>query len=421
VSSQGPEDEGASPGRFLGAGGTFRLDPPRLRTTADPNEERHATWFELFFDLVFAAAIGQLGNGLARHPSALMFVRFTALFVVISWIWVLYTLYTNRFDTDDLIFRLAKSGAMLAIAAVAIDLHRVVAGHGGIIVFTVGCVVLRVLLVALYGRARHHVRGEGRRAATIYMAGYSSTTLLWIVSILLPGPARYALWAVAMVIDLSFPVQAWRALGAHAVVTSHLTERFGTFFIVVLGEAVASAVSGASGVHLGPAAWVVATAGFLVALCLWWIYFDLADTSVVGRGALGLVYMYSHFTLLAGVVAFGAGARLAIVDAARPGLGAGTRWAMAGGVAAFALSLAVIHLGAEWTTLRDRTFLSRIALAGVCVVLAAAGGGIAPAVLVVVLAAAVLGQLLLEAATPREGAATVLQPQQPVTTALESR
>jgi hypothetical protein len=48
-------------GRNLGAGGTFRLEPPRLRTTADPDERRHATWFELFFDLVFVAAVSQLG------------------------------------------------------------------------------------------------------------------------------------------------------------------------------------------------------------------------------------------------------------------------------------------------------------------------------------------------------------------------
>ena len=36
------------------------IDPPRLRTSAEQEEEereRHATWFELFFDLVFVAAV----------------------------------------------------------------------------------------------------------------------------------------------------------------------------------------------------------------------------------------------------------------------------------------------------------------------------------------------------------------------------
>ena len=124
--------------------------------------------------------------------------------------------------------------------------------------------------------------------------------------------------------------------------------------------------------------WIVAGLGFVIALCLWWIYFDLADTSVVGRGVLGLVYVYGHFLLLAGVAAFGVGTKLAITEAAQPGLGAGTRWALAGGVAAFALSLAAMHIGAEWTSMRDRTFLGRIGLAALTLTLAAAGGALAP-------------------------------------------
>jgi len=58
------------------------------------------------------------------------------------------------------------------------------------------------------------------------------------------------------------------------------------------------------------AAWIVGGLSFLVALILWWIYFDLADTSVVGRGALGLVFVYAHFSLLAGVAAFGEGTKI---------------------------------------------------------------------------------------------------------------
>jgi hypothetical protein len=121
--------------RYLGAGGTFRLEPPRLRTAEDPGEERHATWFELFFDLVFAAAVSQLAVSLGRRPDGATFARFAALFVLVVWPWVLYTLYSNRFDTDDLIFRLAKSGAMVAIAAVAVTLPNVMEGRGGAVGF----------------------------------------------------------------------------------------------------------------------------------------------------------------------------------------------------------------------------------------------------------------------------------------------
>jgi low temperature requirement protein LtrA len=173
---------------------------------------------------------------------------------------------------------------------------------------------------------------------------------------------------------------------------------------------VVAVVAGIAGTYLGTAALALATCGLAIGLCLWWIYFDLADTSVVGRGALGLIYVYSHFILLAGVASFGEGTKLAIIHGAQPGLNAGARWALAGGVAAFALSLAIIHLGAEWTSLRDRTFLGRLALTAVGIIVAAVGGGIAPVAFVALVAAALLGQLFLEAMTPRFGAATVVQP-----------
>ncbi|HUA43963.1 MAG TPA: low temperature requirement protein A [Solirubrobacteraceae bacterium] len=396
--------------RYLGAGGTFRFEPPRLRTTGEPDEGRHATWFELFFDLVFVAAVSQLGTALAGEPTATGFARFAALFVVVVWAWVLYTLYANRFDTDDLVFRLAKSGAMLCIAAIAVNIRQAMEGRGGTVGFATGYVVMRVLLIALYLRARHFVAGEGRRLAEVYIVGYAATTGLWLVSIFVPGPYRYILWGVAMVVDLVIPTRAWATLRGHAVVVSHVTERFGTFFIIVLGESVVAVVAGVGGFELHFESWLIAAVCFVIALCTWWIYFDLADTSVVGRGALGLVYVYSHFPLLAGVAAFGVGTKLAIGQAVQPGLSAGTRWALAGGISAFALALAALHIGAEWTSLRDRTFSSRLCLAAYAVVLAAAGGGIAPLGFVGLVGAAVLAQLLLEALTPKPGAASVWYP-----------
>jgi low temperature requirement protein LtrA len=392
----------------LGAGGTFRLESPRLRTTADPNEERHATWFEIFFDLVFAAAVGQLGLALGKDPSLPVFARFAALFVVVVWAWVLYTLYANRFDTDDLIFRLTKSGAMLAIAAIAVIIHQMMDGHGGAIGFATAYLVLRCLLIALYVRAWLNVSRPGQRVAFTYIVGYSVTTGLWLVSIFVPGPWRFALWAVAMLVDLVIPPRAWGQLEKHSVVVSHLTERFGTFFIIVLGQSLAAVVAAVAGLEFTRESWVVAALGFLIALCLWWIYFDLADTSVVGRGALGLIYVYGHFPLLAGVAVFGVGTELAITQAARPALTSGTRWALAGGIAAFALSLAVLHIGAEWTSMRDRTFLGRLILTALALVLVGVGGHVSPVGFVAVAAAAVLAQLLLEAFTVKAGAATIL-------------
>src|SRR5436305_15080982 len=142
---------------------TFRLEPPRLRLSEEKSEERHATWFELYFDLVFAAAFAELATGLAKDPSAAVFARFAGLCIAVQWAWAGFTFYANRFDTDDLIYRLAKAGAAFAVAAIAIQIPHVMEGSGGTGAFAVGYAVVRFLLVGLYFRARLHVFGEGRR------------------------------------------------------------------------------------------------------------------------------------------------------------------------------------------------------------------------------------------------------------------
>jgi low temperature requirement protein LtrA len=388
---------------------TFRLEPPRLRTSEESSSDRHATWFELYFDLVFAAAVVELATGLSNDPTGAGFARFACLFVAVSWAWTGFTVYANRFDTDDLIYRLAKAAAALAVAAMAIEIPRVMAGDGGTVVFAAGFAVVRFLLVALYIRARLHISEQGRRLTDIYIAAFSFTAGLWLVSILVPGPYRFILWGVALAMDLCVPPYAWRTLGGTPIVVSHVTERFGVFFIVVLGQSVAAVVAAVAGFQFSFEAWVLAVACFVTALCLWWIYFDLADTSVVGRGTLGLIYLYGHFPVFPGVAAFAAGTTLAITHADQTALGAGTRWALAGGIAAFALALAVIHLGAEWTSTRDRTLLGRLVLIALLSTLAAVGGGLSPLAFASLVTAAVLGQLLLEAFTFPTGAASILE------------
>jgi len=385
------------------------INPPRLRTSPEDEEERerHATWFELFFDLVFVAAVAQLAAALSREPDLAGFLRFAALFVPIGWAWAGFSFYANRFGTDDVILRLVKGLAMLAIAALATSVHSVMHGGHGATTFALSYVATRSCLIALYARARRHVGGAARRLIDIYIGGFSAGIAIWLASIWVPGPARYWMWGGALVLEITMPVFGWRASGGLSVNASHITERYGQFFIIVLGESIVAVVAGIAGTHITTAAFALAALGFAIGLSLWWIYFDLADTSVVGRGLFGLVFVYSHIPLLAGVAAVGAGTKIAITHANASGLGAGARWAIGGGVACFLLSLAVVHIGAEWTSLRDRAFLGRLASSAVVIVLAAAGGGLPPVAFTALLCAILIAQLVLELLTYPSGAASV--------------
>jgi low temperature requirement protein LtrA len=389
------------------------LRPPELRTTADTEEHRHATWFELFFDLVFVAAVAQLADGLAHEPSAESFLRFGGLFVTIAWAWMGFTFYANRFDTDDLVYRAVKSVAMLGVAALAVTVPDVMAGEGGSEAFALAYVAVRALLISLYVRVRRHATGAGRRVSEIYLAGFSAGASLWLVSLLVPSPARYVLWGAGLAVDLSMPPIGWAALRSAPVHPGHVTERFGLFFIIVLGEAVLAVVTGTAHVTFGLEASLVAALGFAAAVCMWWIYFDLADTSAIGRGRWGLVFVYGHFFLLGGTALLGVGVELAITHATESALDPEARWAIAIGLAAYLLSLAVFHLAAEWTTLRDRALAGRVLLAALVILVAALGGSLPPVAFMAILSAGLGAQLVLEAVTLPVGAASVWQPTAP--------
>lgn len=62
-----------------------RWRKPRLRVTSDEERERHASWMELFFDLVFVVAITQLSSYLKQNLTLVGFLEFAALFVPCWW------------------------------------------------------------------------------------------------------------------------------------------------------------------------------------------------------------------------------------------------------------------------------------------------------------------------------------------------
>src|ERR671937_879089 len=101
------------------ADGSVWHDPPRLRTLEDAEEDRRATWLELFFDLVFVVAVAQLSLGLGNEVSLHDVLVFAGLFVPVWWAWVGYTFYADRFDTDDAPHRLLMIAGMFAVAGLA--------------------------------------------------------------------------------------------------------------------------------------------------------------------------------------------------------------------------------------------------------------------------------------------------------------
>ena len=313
------------------------LSPPRLRTL-DDDGERHASWLELFFDVVFVVAIAQLAHELVLDHSLRGFAVFAALFLPVFIAWQGFTIYADRFDTDDAPFRLAIFAAMLAIAALAVQVPDV--AHGESTGFVVAYVVLRSLMVALYLRSYRHVP-RARPLIARYAGGYSLGIALWLASLAFAAPGRYVLWGVALAWEYSLPVLLRRFHAAIPISTSHVPERFALFTIIVLGETIVAVALGTAGSDWALEAAVAGALGFLAAAALWWIYFGTgAGMEMRPTVRAILVFTHFHIPVLAALTAVSAGVALAIEQA--PGhLDEGARWTLCGGAAAYLTCLTV--------------------------------------------------------------------------------
>jgi low temperature requirement protein LtrA len=327
------------------------IRPPRLRTLSEEGE-RTATWLELFYDLVFVVAVAVLGTRLLEDTSWSGVWSYVAYMALLWWLWASHTFYADRYDTDDLVYRLLATGQMAALVIAAASLSTGPANSTA--AFAVAYTLSRLVLIAMYVRARKHVPAT-RRLVTGYLVGFSIGAVLWAISIFVPEPARFALWAAGFIIDLATPWIMRREQARVPLDVSHLPERFGLFTIVVLGETIAAVVVGLSHTGWSTTTTLAAMFGVGAAAGMWWMYFDNVEGSVVrrrdkdGRAWRPTVWIYSHFFLATGVAMAGVGLEHAVVSAGHGSFGAPERWLLVGSSSVAFGAMALIHLAASST------------------------------------------------------------------------
>jgi low temperature requirement protein LtrA len=371
------------------------LEPPRLRTL-EADEDRRATWLELFLDLVFVAAIAQVAATLSADPTAAGFGRYLALFLPIAWAWAGFTFYATRFDTDDLVYRLLTLLGMFAVAGLASTVPDAL--HGGQNAFVVAYVSVRLILIALYVRVYRDLQ-VARPVAGWFILMFGLAVCDWLISLAVPVPWKYLLWGVALGLEHVAPIRAWRLLRGMPVDPRHIPERFGLLIIIVLGESVIGVVLGTAHVNWTVLSGAVAFAGFLAAAAIWWLYFDFLDAAaVVTRNVRsGITFVYAHYFVAAGIAALGVGVKLAIFSV-EPGpkydeIG----WIAAAGTALCMAGLATIQLATP-PGLVDADVVLRLVTAGLAAVLAALATVLSPVVILWLLAAVVVAQVVFELA-----------------------
>ena len=373
-------------------------EPPRLRTLGE-DETRRSTWLELFFDLVFVVAVAQLGQQLSQDVSAEGLFRFLAFLVPVWWAWMGFTFYANRFDTDDLPYRLLVFVAMLGVAALATTLPAAFAGASR--GFVLSYVFVRLVLLVLYARAIRHV-DEGRAIAVFYFAAFSAAVVVWLASLLFPAPERYWVWVLALAIELPAPIVGWRLIPSGPVDPRHAPERLGLLTIIVLGESVFAVVLGVTDVTWSSEALLAALGGFVCAAAFWWIYFEFVNPEYAfaalrrrGRILRGLVFVYSNFPVIAGLAALGIGVKITVLAAGGETAYDESGWLLCAGLALSMLGLAAVELVMPPYWLAT-DFWIRVATAVLALALIPFASVLSPLVIVWILAGALVLQVAVE-------------------------
>jgi low temperature requirement protein LtrA len=322
------------------------IRPPTLRTGEDASASR----LELFFDLAYVLVVLELANAFYKDLSWRGFLVFVALYIAMWFSWVGFTLYANRFDTDDTVFRLLALAGMGGVVAMAASVEGVAGSTGRW--FALGYTIVRLVLVAGYLRAWWHVP-DARLTIRPYLFGHASGAVIWLVSAAVPTPARYGLWAAGIAVDLIGPALAARQRKGVALHVEHLPERFGLFVILVLGESVAAVVTGLHDGGWKPVVLLAAGLAFVLAAAMWWVYFDLAGGAakrrVVEEGGEGTrqgvhdFYVYAHLPLTVFLAAVAVGLEHAVVHGGDDHLGASTRWLLGIGLAGYLAAAALIQ------------------------------------------------------------------------------
>ena len=289
----------------------------RMRPRLTDEAHRTATPLELFFDLCFVVAIALAASSL--HQKVIEgqisdgVLGYVMVFFAIWWAWMNFTWFASAFDTDDTVYRVMTfvqmSGALVLAAGVPRGFDNADIG-----LITAGYVVMRLAMVGQWLRAAHS-DPEHRRSALRFAMGVGTLQVLWVARLSLPEELRFASIAVLVLGELLVPVWAERAERTtwHP---RHITERYGLFTIIVLGESILAATtalqtafdSGDTSASLI----AIAIGGLIIVFSMWWLYFGIEENRLLDSYWGAFAYGYGHLPVFAAAAAVGAGMEVVV-------------------------------------------------------------------------------------------------------------
>eukprot|EP00602_Paraphysomonas_sp_CaronLab_P002486 CAMPEP_0185037148 /NCGR_PEP_ID=MMETSP1103-20130426/31126_1 /TAXON_ID=36769 /ORGANISM="Paraphysomonas bandaiensis, Strain Caron Lab Isolate" /LENGTH=620 /DNA_ID=CAMNT_0027574981 /DNA_START=89 /DNA_END=1948 /DNA_ORIENTATION=- len=264
----------------------------KSETEDDEEEEhRHETWYELFYDLVFVASALQLGMVIKYDHRLLGLVKAAILFLMLRSTWDHLTMYQNRFHINDVThmayYLLQAMGAFVIALHLRVedDIHheyqhswdRDKHQHPISLMAT----MCRILTIAMYIRAAFNNTSHRPYLIRIILHT-SASAVVFALSMLTPtndsGRAYLYVWAVGILVErpLMHFLAVLRPDDSPPLIiekhVGHLVSRQGTFFMLILGEAVIQLVQAHGGYDFP--SYVRALLGFAVVFNVGNVYYE---------------------------------------------------------------------------------------------------------------------------------------------------
>lgn len=337
---------------------------PGQTTSATGMSGEQVTGLELFFDLVFVFTITQLTSLLAKDPTPTGLLQVVLIFGNVWWMYGGYAWLTNAVPPRELGVRLLLLVGMGGFLVVALAIPTAFAAGG--LAFGLGYLVVTLVHTGVFLRTSQQTVLQ----AMIGLGPFNLVTAgLLVVAGIANGPARWLLFGAGFVLHWLTPVLT--RTGGFRIRSAHFVERHGLILLIAIGESVVAVGIGLGTIALPAGRIATALLGLALAAGLWWLYFhgeeeraeQAMDRAPYERRAWLALFGFGYLFLpvLGGIVLVAAGMKLAVVRYDEPATVA-TAIFLAGGVAAYAIGLALFRWVMHGGSLLGRALIAILAV-----------------------------------------------------------
>jgi low temperature requirement protein LtrA len=259
--------------------------------------EKKVTWLELFYDLLFVAAVSKASHVLVHvHDGSIpieYLTKFVLIFVPIWWAWVGQSLFVNRFGQDTishrifLILQLFFALIMTASLSVDFDVYY--------LSFLIGYIGLRAMTALQYLSIQKKVESHRRATARYLGSRFWIGLAISALSLFFDSWMRYAVLYAGIMVDILLPIVGRQYLVKTPIHTHHLLERFSLFTLILLGESIISILAVLQANTWNWQSVLFASLTFFLIIAMWWQYFDSVEKKVnKAVETAGQTIIYGH-------------------------------------------------------------------------------------------------------------------------------